>query len=88
MDRTAFARQLEADGFAETMTVTREAGGMLDTHAHPFEARALVLQGELVIRVDGRPQRYATGDVFHLQAHCPHEETYGSHGVTYLVGRK
>ncbi len=88
MDRDAFARQLKADGFTETVTVAREAGAMLGTHTHPFEARALVLQGELEICVDGQPRRYASGDVFHLQAHCPHEETYGPQGVTYLVGRK
>lgn len=88
MDRDTFTRELEAEGFRETVTVEREPNGGLEIHSHPFEAKALVLQGELVICVDDTPRRYGEGEVFHLHAECPHAETYGPQGVTYLVGRK
>lgn len=87
MQRDVFERELAREGFAELVTVTREAGH-LDTHAHPFEARALILSGEIVIRVGGEAQTYRVGDVFHLPAHEPHSEQYGPAGVQYLVGRK
>ena len=87
MDRKTFMRELSADGVTELVSVTRETGA-LGTHVHPFEAKALVLDGELTIEVDGVSSRYGVGDVFHLPANCAHAERYGPQGVTYLVGRK
>ncbi len=87
MQRDAFERELANEGFTAFVTVTREAGG-LDTHTHPFEAKALILAGEIVIRVGDVERRYGEGDVFHLAAGEPHAERYGPAGVQYLVGRK
>jgi len=68
--------------------VVREAGESIDDHAHAFEAKALILEGELTLRVDNRDTRYQPGDVFHLRANQTHSERYGPEGVCYLVGRK
>lgn len=83
-----FTGSLARDGFQKAVTVKREPGGFLDTHAHPFEAKALVIQGELRIRTADADQVFKAGDVFHLPAGMPHTEHYGPEGVTYLVGRK
>ncbi|MBV7542933.1 cupin domain-containing protein [Acidovorax sp. sic0104] len=89
MDSTeTFARALARDGFEPPVTVTREAHGKLDDHTHPFEAKALILAGEIRIVTEGSDRVYGVGDVFHLQAHEPHSEFYGPAGVNYLVGRK
>jgi quercetin dioxygenase-like cupin family protein len=88
MNRHAFENMLANEGFETLVTVEREANGALGDHAHPFEAKALILQGELLIQVGDLPQRYQTGDVFHLMANVMHSEQYGPQGVTYLVGRK
>lgn len=87
MQRDAFEQELAREGFTELVTVTREAGD-LDTHAHPFEAKALILFGEIAIRVDDDERLYCEGDVFHLNANEAHAERYGPAGVQYLVGRK
>jgi quercetin dioxygenase-like cupin family protein len=87
MARNEFVGTLAKEGFPEPVTVTREAGAM-DIHTHTFEARALILQGELVISKDGAERVYHTGDVFHLLANVPHSERYGPEGVQYLVSRK
>ncbi|CAJ0771294.1 cupin domain-containing protein [Ralstonia chuxiongensis] len=87
MDRDAFVSALRAEGFTEFVLVTREAGE-LDTHTHPFEAKALILEGEIHIRTDGAERVYRPGDTFHLAANAPHTERYGAQGVQYLVARR
>ena len=88
MHREEFLAFLSSEGFNEVVTVTREANGSLDVHAHPFEARALILDGDLTIRVSDDARNYRAGDVFHLAANVEHAEQYGPQGVSYLVGRK
>jgi quercetin dioxygenase-like cupin family protein len=83
-----FKAQLAAEGFEEAVTVEREADGSLDSHAHPFEAKALILEGELSICTDDGERTYRSGDIFHLAANVFHTERYGPAGVKYLVGRK
>ncbi|MEZ0600822.1 cupin domain-containing protein [Paraburkholderia sp. IW21] len=88
MDREAFTESLTKDGFPEAVVVAREANIEMDVHEHSFEAKALILEGEMHIRADNTEQTYKVGDVFHLPANKPHAERYGPNGVTYLVGRK
>ncbi|MGS0741961.1 cupin domain-containing protein [Glaciimonas sp. GG7] len=88
MDRDEFVSMINKEGFAEGAIVEREINGALDTHVHPFEAKALILAGELHLLVDGAERAYLPGQIFHLQANVPHSERYGSEGVQYLVGRK
>jgi quercetin dioxygenase-like cupin family protein len=87
MERETFVSALAQEGFAELVTVTREAG-TAEEHAHPFEAKALILAGEMHIRVGDDERLYSVGDVFHLPANVPHSERYGPEGVQYLVGRR
>ncbi|MGF6773481.1 quercetin dioxygenase-like cupin family protein [Paraburkholderia sp. GAS199] len=88
MNREAFNESLTKEGFPEAVVVTREANVTMDVHEHPFEAKALILEGEILIREGEQERLYKVGDVFHLPAHKPHAEQYGPQGVTYLVGRK
>jgi quercetin dioxygenase-like cupin family protein len=83
-----FAADLRARGFSELVTVVRDANGMLGEHSHPFESRALILAGEITLRVARRDTCYRAGDVFQLGHAEIHEERYGPQGVSYLVGRK
>ena len=88
MEREVFMKILATEGFEEAVTVIREPSGFLDMHAHTFEAKALVLKGELLLKVEGADQSYQAGQVFHLPAGTPHSEQYGPQGVEYLVGRR
>jgi uncharacterized cupin superfamily protein len=88
MEYLSFVNSLVADGFAEPVKVSRESHGFLDSHTHPFEAKALILEGEIKITVDSVERTYRPGDVFQLAENTPHIEHYGPLGVTYLVGRK
>jgi quercetin dioxygenase-like cupin family protein len=88
MERDEFIAMLAAEQFGEAVSVEREANGSMDAHAHPFEAKALVLRGELAIRTQDEERVYRAGDIFHLRAQVVHEERFGPAGVSYLVGRK
>lgn len=88
MEKNEFLTIIAKEGFAEGVIVDRESNGFLDLHAHPFEAKALILAGELRMRVGEVEKVYTIGSVFHLPANVLHSENYGANGVKYLVGRK
>ncbi|WP_296253681.1 cupin domain-containing protein [Pseudomonas sp. UBA4194] len=88
MQQTEFLNLLAEQGFGTTVVVKREAFATLESHAHQFEAKALVLQGELTIRIADSERTYKAGDIFHLHRDEPHSEVFGAEGVQYLVGRK
>ncbi|HVL76453.1 MAG TPA: AraC family ligand binding domain-containing protein [Noviherbaspirillum sp.] len=88
MQREEFLARLAEDGFKEVVTVEREANGAWELHAHPFEAKALILRGEIRLRRGEEERTYPAGTIFHLAADEPHSEWYGPQGVTYLVGRR
>ncbi len=87
MQQEAFARQLAAEGYDEVVTNTRPAGEV-PVHNHPFAVKALVVQGDITLGVDGKHTTYGVGDVFTMAPGCMHTEQYGARGVTYVVGRK
>ena len=88
MHRDEFIAILSNEGFNEVVTVTRDANGSLDVHAHPFEAKALILEGDVTIRIGADASTYRAGELFHLVTNIEHSEQYGPLGVSYLVGRK
>jgi len=88
MNQDTFTQLLSDEQFPAPVLVSRPAHGFIDAHQHAFEAKALIVQGELALNVDGVATLYRVGDVFHLPANQVHTETYGAEGVEYLVGRK
>lgn len=88
MDTAAFEAALKADGFTDIETKTVAANVVNTVHAHNFDVRLMVLEGELTVTRDGVPKTCRAGDVFTLQANCEHAERYGKDGGVVLVGRK
>lgn len=88
MKQDDFLKMLIKEGFPEPVLVVREQSGSLDKHSHPFEVKALVIQGQIDIVIDGAQRTYRAGDVFHLLHSQEHAERYGAEGVRYLASRK
>ena len=88
MNSEEFTQQLHNEGFGTVVKVEREPNGSMDLHSHPFEAKALILEGEITISAEGKTRHCLPGDVFQLAAYVPHTESYGPQGVSYLAGRK
>ena len=88
MNSEQFLRLLHRDGFPEPIEVQQVPNGRMGVHEHPFEVKALVVQGSITIVINGLSQNYSTGDIFQLELLQPHAESYGPQGVKYLASRK
>ena len=87
MDASAFEAELLRDGYKPVNTA-RAAGETVDEHAHGFDAKLLILEGEITITRDGVPQTFRAGEVCEVPAGEPHEEHVGPEGVRILSGRR
>ena len=88
MNKEQFLQLLERDGFPEPVEVHQTPNGHLHEHEHPFEVRALIIEGDIKIVSDGISKTYNIGDVFQLGFKQAHSESYGPEGVKYLASRK
>jgi hypothetical protein len=87
MDKDTFFKLLSLEELPEPVLVERESGEM-DEHDHPFESKALIIEGSICIVIDGIGTEYLPGDIFHLKPCQVHSERYGAQGVKYWVSRK
>lgn len=88
MDITSFENSLRADGFGEIETKSLPPGTSTTEHGHPFDVRALVLDGRISLTVAGVSRTYGQGEIFTMAADCRHAEEIGADGVRYVVGRR
>lgn len=83
-----FRAQALAQGYDEVLERHWEPGTVVPEHTHPFEANALVVQGEMWLQVSQDDRHLLPGDRFQLAADVPHAERYGAEGATYWVARR
>jgi len=87
MDRTAFEAELKAGGY-EPVERRMDADQFNPEHMHEFDARVMLLDGEMTITRNGKPQVFRPGDVCEIAAGTPHTEQCGPGGAHYLAGRR
>ena len=87
MDRTAFEAELQRDGY-QIVVNTMQPGAINSEHAHDFDARLMVVAGEMTILAEGRRSIYKVGDTFSMTNGCRHAEHAGPEGATYVAGRR
>ena len=87
MKEAQFESALHRDGF-DVERRSLPPCAVVAEHAHAFDVRALVLNGEITLTVEGVEYAYREGDIFVLPAGHRHAETVGPAGVDYLVGRR
>jgi hypothetical protein len=84
----AFRERSLAAGYQEVLERRWEPGAVYEEHAHPFDASALVVAGEMWLRCGADERHLVTGDTFELARGTPHAERYGPGGATYWVARR
>jgi len=88
MNRTEFETELREQGYQEVADRRMGANTTNPEHSHEFDARLLVLEGEMTITSEGEERTYRAGDTFAMTAGCRHTEHCGPQGVRYLAGRR
>ena len=87
-----FESAAHAQGYAEVIVREWPPLTVLDTHSHPFDAKALVVSGELWLTVgsgaDKLTRHINAGQRFELARNIDHDERYGAEGTTLWVGRR
>ena len=83
-----FAAQARRDGFNEVLERSWAPDERVPTHSHPFDARAVVVRGEMWLTVGDDIRRLGPGDRFELARDVAHDERHGPLGATYWVARR
>jgi quercetin dioxygenase-like cupin family protein len=87
MNRQTFEAELQRDGY-DMFTNTTPGAKMNPEHSHPFDVRAMVVEGALTLTSEGQSRTYRAGEIFTMSRGCLHSESYGPEGAVTLVGRK
>ena len=87
MDRTAFEDELQRDGY-QVVVNTMQPNVTNPEHAHDFDARLLVVAGEMTVAIGEQRTTYKIGDTFSMTHGCRHSEHAGPNGATYVAGRR
>ncbi len=77
-----------ARGYDEVLERRWQPDTVIDTHGHPFEASALVAEGEMWLTQGGATRHLLAGDTFLVAMDEPHAERYGPEGAVYWVARR
>jgi quercetin dioxygenase-like cupin family protein len=83
-----YAASLQLQGYQEVIVRDWLPREVVEIHSHPFDAKALLVKGEMWLTQRGQTRRLTAGDSFELDAEEPHAERYGEAGATYWVGRR
>lgn len=95
-----FEAAAHAEGYTEVISREWPPHTVLETHTHPFDAKALVVSGELWLTVgidtnadtssgtEKHTQHITAGQRFELARNIPHDERYGAEGATFWVARR
>ena len=86
LTREAFESDLRREGF-DVVNGGQQPGFAEDLHAHDFDARIMVLAGEITVSRDGRSDVFRAGDHCEISAGCQHTTKAGPEGVAYIVGK-
>lgn len=88
MNFDQFEREALAQGFDTVLERQWAAQTVVTEHSHPFDAKALLVAGELWLTMGAETKHLQPGDGFNLSRGTPHSERYGAEGATFWVARR
>lgn len=88
MDRQVFEAELKREGYDEILTGNTQGPKHNAEHSHPYDVKAMVIDGAITLAWEGKTQTFRPSEVFTMARGCLHTETFGPEGAATLVGRK
>ena len=88
MDTAKIATAWQREGYVEVATQVRMPNVSRAPHTHPFDARGLIVAGELTLTWEGQTHTFRAGETFDMPAGCVHSEQWGPETTTFLAGRR
>jgi quercetin dioxygenase-like cupin family protein len=86
LTREAFESDLRREGF-EVVHGGQKPCFTEELHAHDFDARIMVLSGEITVTRDNKADTFRAGDHCEIPAGCQHTTSVGREGVALMVGK-
>jgi mannose-6-phosphate isomerase-like protein (cupin superfamily) len=87
MKQSEFEADLRREGY-QVFYGGLQAGMVNPDHAHDWDARVMVVGGEITLIRDGNAETFRAGDSCAVPAGEVHAERVGPQGVAYIVGRR
>jgi quercetin dioxygenase-like cupin family protein len=86
LTREAFESDLRREGFG-VVHGGQQPNFAEELHAHDFDARIMVLSGEITVTRDNKADTFRAGDHCDIPAGCQHTTSVGLEGVALMVGK-
>ncbi len=88
MDVSELEEQLHAEGFRRTYIWQDAPRTFYPDHTHPRETAHIILDGEMMLTMQGKTVTYKAGDRCDVPAGAVHSARMGPNGCRYLIGEK
>jgi len=88
MEVDDIAAQLRSEGFTEVYTWHNAPGDIYPMHIHDDVTAHVVLQGSLILEIDGVEREYGETERFDIPERLQHSARFGPTGCTYIIGEK
>src|ERR1700730_1554848 len=87
MNQSEFEAELRRQGY-QVFYGGLQAGMVNPDHAHDWDARVMVIGGEITLTRGGKAETFRVGDSCAVAAGEIHAEHVGPQGVAYIAGRR
>jgi quercetin dioxygenase-like cupin family protein len=87
MNQSDFEAELRRQGY-EVFYGGMKAGEVNADHTHDWDARIMVIGGEITLTRADKTETFRVGDSCAVAAGEVHAERVGPHGVAYIAGRR
>jgi len=87
MNQSEFEADLRREGY-QVFYGGLQAGAVNADHSHDWDARVMVIGGEITLTRGGKAETFRAGDSCAVTAVEVHAEHVGPQGVAYIAGRR